>query len=96
MNRRLTANETSVFQYFLFGLLLASQISKCINDNTKYKVEDDDNQEKEKCQVIYDSCCKICILWIQKEDGDGISLLNKFHKNNDSDKIIYTGLTLSV
>ena len=47
-----TANEASVLQVFIFGILFTSQISKCVNDNTKYQIEDDDNDDEKEQQVI--------------------------------------------
>lgn len=48
-----TADETGGFQNFFLPLFLTSQVSKGVDDNTKYEVEHDDNDDKEEQKVIH-------------------------------------------
>ena len=68
VNNLRTAYETSVFKDLFFRLFFASQVSKCINDNTKYQIEDDDDQHEEEYHVIQNSCHKIRVLQNKKDE----------------------------
>lgn len=57
-DQRLTAYEASCFQNFLFLLLLTSQVSKRINDDTKDEVQDDDDDDEIEEEVINNSRSK--------------------------------------
>lgn len=48
----LTTDETRRFQYLLFLLFLAPQVSKSVNDDTKDEVEDNDDDHEEEKQVV--------------------------------------------
>ena len=48
----LTTNEASVFKYFLFLLFLTPQIGKCINDDAKDEVQNDDDHNKEEQEIV--------------------------------------------
>lgn len=58
-----TTDKTGVFKNFFRVLLLTSEISKGVNDNTKNKVEDYDDNHEEEQQVIDDSCSKQILLY---------------------------------
>lgn len=44
----LTTNKASVFEDFFLVLFLTSQIGKSIDDNTKYEIKDDNNNDEEE------------------------------------------------
>lgn len=48
----LTTDETRRFQYLLFLLFLAPQVSKRVNDDTKDEVQDNDDDHEEEQQVV--------------------------------------------
>lgn len=48
----LTTDKTRRFQYLLFLLFLAPQVSKSVNDDTKDEVEDNDDDHEEEKQVV--------------------------------------------
>ena len=50
-----TTNETSVLDDFLLCVLLRSQISERVNDDTEDKVEDDDDDHEEEEHVVDES-----------------------------------------
>ncbi len=56
MQLHLTADETRGLEDLLFPLLLTSQISKRINDDTKDQIQHDDDHQEEKQKVIHDPC----------------------------------------
>ena len=51
----LTTNETCISQNVFFLLFFSSQISKSVNDDTKYKVENNNDENEEKEHVVNDS-----------------------------------------
>jgi hypothetical protein len=51
----LTTYEACVPKNFIFSLFLTSQISKCVDDNTKDKIQDDNDNYEEEQQVIHKS-----------------------------------------
>lgn len=53
-----TADETGGFQDLLLPLLLASQVSKGVDDDTKDEVEYDDDDHEEEQKVVNHSGCK--------------------------------------
>ena len=66
-SKELTTYKTTIFKDFLFRLFLASQISKCINNNTENQVKNDDNNNEEKQQIINNTRHKVTILKQNKE-----------------------------
>ena len=44
----LTTNETAVFENFFLLCFLASQISECVDDYTKYQVQHDNYNNEEE------------------------------------------------
>lgn len=59
----LTANETCRLQDFFFFLLLAPEVGECVDDDTKYEVEDnDDDHEEEEHVVDHPGCEKGLLL----------------------------------
>ena len=50
----LTTNETCISQNVFFLLFFSSQISKSVNDDTKYKVENNNDENEEKEHVVND------------------------------------------
>lgn len=53
-----TADETGGFQDLLLPLLLASQVSEGVDDDTKDEVEYDDDHHEEEQKVVNHSGCK--------------------------------------
>ena len=45
---QLTTNKTAVFENFFFLCFLAPQISKCVDDNTKYQVQNNNYNNEEE------------------------------------------------
>lgn len=54
----LTANKTCCLEDFLFFLLLTPQVSKCIDDDTKDEVEDNNYDHEEEQQVVDHPGCE--------------------------------------
>lgn len=48
-------NKAGVLQYQLFLLLLATQIGKGVNDNTKYQIKNDNDDNEEEQQIVDDT-----------------------------------------
>ena len=44
----LTTNEACIFENFLLLLLFASEVSECINDDTKDEIENDNDDNEEE------------------------------------------------
>ena len=44
----LTTNKASVFEDFFLVLFFTSQIGESIDDNSEYKIKDDDNNDEEE------------------------------------------------
>ena len=57
-----TTYEAAVLQDLLLRLFFTSQVSKRVNDHTKDQVQHDDNHDKEKQQIVYNSSSKITVL----------------------------------
>ena len=45
---QLTTNKTAVFENFFLLCFLAPQISKCVDDNTKYQVQNNNYNNEEE------------------------------------------------
>lgn len=50
-----TANKASVLNDFLFVILLGSEISKGVNDDTKDEVENNDDDHEEEEHIVDES-----------------------------------------
>ena len=45
---KLTTNKTSIFEYFFLLLFFTSEISECIDDDTKNEVQNDNDDDEEE------------------------------------------------
>ena len=50
-----TTNKTRVLEHLLLVLFLAPQISKRVDNNTKYQVQNNNDDHEEEQQVVYDA-----------------------------------------
>ena len=52
----LTTYETSVLEHLLLAVLLCPEVSKCVNDDTKDEVlNDDKDDQKEEGEIVEDT-----------------------------------------
>lgn len=57
-----TTYKTSIFEYLFLLSLFTSQISECINDDTKDEVKNNNNNNEEEEQVVHYPCEKEWLL----------------------------------
>lgn len=75
----LTANEACRLENFLFLLLLASQVGKRVNDDTKDEVEHNDDDHEEEEQVVDHPGCKQRLLARTEIQTDFEELRTRFN-----------------
>lgn len=58
----LTADETCGLEDLFFSLLLTSQVSKRVNDDTKDEIQHNDDHQEEEQKIIHDTCSEQMLL----------------------------------
>lgn len=60
----LTTNKACVSQILILGILLAPEVGKGVNNDTKDEVEDDDVDQEEEHEIVQNTAKEIGILWV--------------------------------